>query len=87
MKVNLAYGQGHLPMEFPDARTTVIEPSHNPALADEKAALLAALDNPIGAKPLRDWLADGFAANGNVWSDLLLDLIASPGFDRVGALE
>lgn len=40
-----------------------------------------------GEEPLRDWLADGFAANGNVWSDLLLDLIASPGFDRVGALE
>ena len=40
-----------------------------------------------GEEPLRDWLADGFAASGNVWSDLLLDLIASPGFDRVGALE
>jgi hypothetical protein len=40
-----------------------------------------------GEAPLRDWLADGFSAGGNVWSALLLDLIASPGFDRVGALE
>jgi len=59
MKVNLAYGQSHLPVEFPDARTTVIEPAHNPGLADEKSTLLAALDNPIGAKPLREWLTPG----------------------------
>ena len=56
MKVNLAYGHSHLPVEFPDARTTVIQPAHNPGLADEKSALLAALENPIGAKPLREWL-------------------------------
>ena len=55
MKVNLAYGQGHLPVELPDS-TTVIQPSHNPGLADERAAVLAALDQPIGSKPLRDWI-------------------------------
>ena|GEM_PF-5909107 len=38
MNVRLAYGQGHLPVEFPEGRTTVIEPSHRPALADERAA-------------------------------------------------
>lgn len=53
MKVNLAYGRGHLPVELPDGRTTVIQPSHNPGLPDEKAAVLAALHSPIGAPPLR----------------------------------
>ena len=43
MKVNLAYGRGHLPVELPDGRTTVIEPAHNPGLPDEKGAVLAAL--------------------------------------------
>ncbi|MBI5772721.1 MAG: nickel-dependent lactate racemase [Verrucomicrobia bacterium] len=54
MKINLAYGRGHLPVEFPEGRTTVIEPAHNPGLPDEKAAVLAALDQPIGARPLRE---------------------------------
>ena len=53
MKVDLAYGQGHLAVEFPDDRTTVIEPAYKPGLADERAAIVKALDNPIGAKPLR----------------------------------
>jgi len=52
MKVNLAYGQGWLPVEFPDGRTAVIEPGHTPGLADEKAAVLRALEQPIGALPL-----------------------------------
>jgi len=59
MKVRLAYGQGHLPVELPEGRTTVIEPSHNPGLADERAAVLAALEKPIAARPLRDWLKPG----------------------------
>jgi nickel-dependent lactate racemase len=52
MKVNLAYGQGLMPVELPDRRTTVIEPAHNPGLPDERAAVLAALRLPIGTKPL-----------------------------------
>jgi nickel-dependent lactate racemase len=56
MQVQLAYGQGQLPVEFPDGRTTVIEPSFRPGLADERAALIAALEAPIGAPPLRAWL-------------------------------
>jgi lactate racemase len=59
MKVNLAYGQGHLPVELPDERTTVIEPSHTPGLADERGAVLAALEKPIGTKPLREWIQPG----------------------------
>jgi len=58
MKVNLAYGQGRLPVELPDS-TTVIEPSHQPGVADERAAVLAALDQPICTKPLREWIKPG----------------------------
>ena len=59
MKVNLAYGQGHLTVELPDDRTTVIQPSHTAGLPDERGAVLAALDHPIGARPLREWIKPG----------------------------
>ena len=52
MTVNLAYGSGHLPIEVPDDRTTVIEPANIDGLADEQAALLDALQKPIGSQPL-----------------------------------
>ena len=54
MKVDLAFGQGRLSVEFPDGRTTVIEPSHTPGLPDEKGAVMHALDQPIASKPLRE---------------------------------
>jgi nickel-dependent lactate racemase len=56
LKINLAYGQGYLPVDLPDGRTTVIEPAHRPGLPDERAAVLAALDQPISARPLRQWI-------------------------------
>jgi lactate racemase len=56
MKVNLAYGQGHLSIDLPEKRTTVITPTDIPGLGDERAAAIAALENPIGAKPLRNWI-------------------------------
>lgn len=59
MKVQLAYGQGHLPVEFPQDRITIIEPSHVPDLKDERKAVLAVLDNPISARPLREWIEPG----------------------------
>lgn len=59
MNVNLAYGQGHLGVEFPDERTTVITPSHKPGLDDERAAVLAALADPIGTGALSTWLKPG----------------------------
>ena len=59
MKVNLAYGQAHLTVELPDDRTTVIEPSHTPGLAEERNAVFAALDQPNGAPPLREWIKPG----------------------------
>ena len=52
MKVSLAYGRGHLAVEIPGGDATIIEPAPQPGLADEHAALLAALAHPIAAKPL-----------------------------------
>src|SRR5438552_3046908 len=59
MKVKLAYGRGHLPVEVPKDRTTVIEPSRIGGLADERGAILKALQNPIGSDPLLDWIKSG----------------------------
>jgi len=56
MKIDLAYGQGHLPIDLPEDRTTIILPSHRPGLPDEKASIFHALAHPIGARPLRDWI-------------------------------
>jgi nickel-dependent lactate racemase len=53
VNVRLAYGQGHLPVAFPDGRTVVIEPAARPGLPDERAAFLAALGVPRGSAPLR----------------------------------
>lgn len=58
MKVALAYGQGHLEVDFPD-HVTVVQPRPQPGLPDERAALLEALDAPIGCEPLRAWLRPG----------------------------
>lgn len=59
MKVNLAYGQGVLPVDLPDDRTTVIEPSHIPGLPDERAAVIDALRHPIGSPSLRELIKPG----------------------------
>jgi nickel-dependent lactate racemase len=59
MKINLAYGQGHLPVVLPDGRATIIEPAHRPGLPDERAAVIAALDQPIAARPLCQWIKPG----------------------------
>jgi nickel-dependent lactate racemase len=56
MEVKLAYGQRHLTVELPDDRTTVIQPTARPSLADEHGAVLDALANPITARPLREWI-------------------------------
>jgi nickel-dependent lactate racemase len=59
MMIQLAYGRGHLAVELPDAQTTVIEPAPEPPLADERAGVLAALEHPIAAPPLRESIAAG----------------------------
>ena len=53
MRVDLAYGKTGLTVELPDDRTTVIEPTFLPTLADPRGALIAALRNPIDRPPLR----------------------------------
>ena len=70
MKVNLAYGQGHLAIDLPEERTTIIEPSHTPGLADERAAVRAALDRPI-AKGSLHRLADRMPPPGDPWAEAL----------------
>jgi nickel-dependent lactate racemase len=59
MKVQLAYGQGHLTVELPEGCTTVIEPTHVPGLPDEREAIFQALENPIGTRGLRQWITHG----------------------------
>lgn len=58
MKVALAYGQGQLEVDLPDD-TTVLRPREQPGLPDERAALLAALEAPIGCAPLKASLKPG----------------------------
>jgi lactate racemase len=59
MKVLLAYGQGHLTVDLPEAQTTVIEPRPVPGRLDERAAVLEALRHPVAARPLLDWIHPG----------------------------
>src|SRR5687768_13488756 len=56
MRIPLAYGRGHIEFEVPIEDPTVIEPRHQPGLPDERAALVAALQAPIGAAPLSEAL-------------------------------
>ena len=54
MIVNLAYGRTGLPVEFPDDRTTVIEPTWLDGLPDQAGTVRRALDHPLGSAPLRE---------------------------------
>jgi nickel-dependent lactate racemase len=56
MNVKLTYGEGHLEIGFPSERTTVIEPTLHAGLPNERTALFAALDEPVGRPPLRQLL-------------------------------
>jgi len=53
MKVTLAYGKDGLSVNVPD-NTTVIEPTNLVPLKNEHEAVLSALRNPTGTKPLRE---------------------------------
>ena len=57
-QVQLAYGKTGLPLNVPDS-AIVIEPRHLPALADDKAAVLAAMRNPQGTPPLKSMVGKG----------------------------
>ncbi|MEH7872253.1 nickel-dependent lactate racemase [Rhizobium laguerreae] len=53
--IALSYGRGHLDIALPpDARPTVIRKQQLPKLTDGKAAVIAALHNPVASKPLAD---------------------------------
>lgn len=54
MLVNLSYGRTGLPVEFPDDRTTVIEPTYIDGLPDQGGAVRQALEHPVGSAPLRE---------------------------------
>ncbi len=54
MQVNLAYGEGHLTIDCPDDRTTIIEPAERPGLPDERDAVARAVAQPIQSPPLRE---------------------------------
>ena len=51
-QVQLAYGRTGLHVKVPES-AVVIEPRHLPALADEKAAVVAALRQPMGTSSLK----------------------------------
>ncbi|HEY2950985.1 MAG TPA: nickel-dependent lactate racemase [Verrucomicrobiae bacterium] len=59
MKINLAYGRGQLPVDLPKGQTTILAPRHIAGLKDERAAVIRALERPIGAQPLREWIKPG----------------------------
>ncbi|MEO2197959.1 MAG: nickel-dependent lactate racemase [bacterium] len=54
MLVNLAYGRTGLPVDFPDDRTTVIQPTFVGGLPDQQGAIREALEHPTGTARLRD---------------------------------
>jgi len=54
MLVKLAYGRNGLAVDFPDGRTTVIEPTYLDGLPDQSAAIGDALRHPLGCPPLRE---------------------------------
>lgn len=52
-QVKLAYGKGQATVNVPDD-AEVIEPRHLAGIADEKAAVLAAMRKPFGTQPLKE---------------------------------
>src|SRR5215813_7963311 len=54
MKLRLDYGTTGLFADFPDGRTTVIEPVYAPPAPDSKAVLQEAIRKPIGKPALTD---------------------------------
>jgi nickel-dependent lactate racemase len=53
-KVQLAYGEAGLCVDFPDGRTTVIAPNHRDAVPDVRATLRTALARPVAGLSLRE---------------------------------
>ena len=53
MEVEFAYGTSRLRVDLPEARTTVIVPAYPAPAPDQRAAIVAALREPVGGPPLR----------------------------------
>lgn len=53
LRVQLAYGQTGLTVDFPEAATTVLEPTYIKGLPDQREAVRQALRAPRGTSPLR----------------------------------
>jgi nickel-dependent lactate racemase len=59
VQVELAYGDGVLPVELPASRTTVVVPSHPRPAADQAAAVREALRRPVAGAALRELVRPG----------------------------
>ncbi|NUT48273.1 MAG: nickel-dependent lactate racemase [Saccharothrix sp.] len=59
MKVRLAYGETGLDVDLDPRRTTVVEPVHHHAAADQVGVLRSALRSPVAGPPLRDRVRPG----------------------------
>ncbi|WP_238412779.1 lactate racemase domain-containing protein [Saccharothrix deserti] len=59
MKVRLAYGDSGLDIHLDPAATTVVQPVHHEAAADQVGVLRAALRSPVAGPPLRDRVRPG----------------------------
>lgn len=58
-RIELSYGRGKTQLDLPENYATVIEPTPQKVLRDEHQAVLDALDHPVGAPPLREWIQPG----------------------------
>lgn len=54
MRVTLAYGRTGLDVEFPEGRTTVIEPTYLDGLPDQRGAVREAIAHPTGTAALQN---------------------------------
>jgi nickel-dependent lactate racemase len=59
VRVHLAYGSTGLDIDVDQAVTTVVEPVYQAAVADQAAALRAALRQPVAGPPLRERVRPG----------------------------
>lgn len=59
MRVRLDYGTDGLEVDFPDERTTIIEPVARPAVPDVRATLLQAIRSPLDRAPLTSLVRAG----------------------------
>ncbi|HEY2385094.1 MAG TPA: nickel-dependent lactate racemase [Terriglobia bacterium] len=66
MKLRLDYGTSGLSAEFPDSRTTVIEPVYVAPAPSPMAALRQAIQSPIGKAPLKNLYKPGQKAGISV---------------------